>query len=87
MEELYSIYYNPKNGHRLDRKYKYYELRKLKKVEKYLNRQTDREKPLTNQQKETGVKLKSYWSTPLNLFKRNVRLFQDTYFLELFYGT
>jgi hypothetical protein len=35
----------------LDKKYKYHELSKVTKVEKYLNRQTDREKPLTNQQK------------------------------------
>lgn len=39
------------NGHRLDRKYKYYELSKVTKIEKYLNREADRENPLTNQQK------------------------------------
>jgi hypothetical protein len=47
----YTFSLQDESGHRLDKKYKYHELRKVTKVEKYLNRQTDREKSLTNQQK------------------------------------
>jgi hypothetical protein len=47
----YTLSLQDENGHGLDRKYKYYELSKVTNVEKYLNRQADREKPLTNQQK------------------------------------
>jgi hypothetical protein len=47
----YTFSLQDENGHGLDRKYKYYELSKVTNVEKYLNRQADREKPLTNQQK------------------------------------
>jgi hypothetical protein len=47
----YTFSLQDENGQRLDKKYKYYEFLKVTKVEKYLNRQTDREKPLTNQQK------------------------------------
>ena len=47
----YTFSLQDENGHGLNRKYKYYELSKVTNVEKYLNRQADREKPLTNQQK------------------------------------
>ncbi len=47
----YTFSLQDENGHGLDRKYKYYELSKVTKIEKYLNREADRENPLTNQQK------------------------------------
>jgi glycogen debranching enzyme len=51
----YTFSLQDENKHRLDRKYKYHELRKVTKVEKYLNRQTDREKPLTIGLSGSGV--------------------------------
>ena len=47
----YTFSLQDENGHGLDRKYKFFELSKVTNVEKYLNRQADRETPLTNQQK------------------------------------
>ena len=39
----YTFSLQDENGHGLDRKYKYYELSKVTNVEKYLNRQADKE--------------------------------------------
>ncbi len=47
----YTFNHQDENRYKLDKKYKYYELHNVSKVEKYFNRQTDREKPLKNQQK------------------------------------
>jgi hypothetical protein len=80
----YTFSLQDENGHRLDWKYKYYELRKVTKVEKYLNRQTDREKPLSNQQKRNRREIEElleHTVEPLQK-KRKIIIFLN-YFMAL----